>query len=157
VAENVLLEVHDLAVRQIAASRFPFPGQRDWPSDYVTLTNQSTRRRGVTGPYGTEYPDIVIVDGKGEIREIGEVEVSVDASMVGRWSRASAACDHKTTSGVQHFFIYVPPGSEQEVIRLLDGHGISYAGVRTWSIADDGEVVIDPIVTPGDPKDHRAR
>ncbi|MGA7670833.1 MAG: hypothetical protein WBW04_10465 [Nitrolancea sp.] len=154
---NPTSEAHDLAVRQIAANRFPFPGQADWPSDYVTLTNQSTHRRGVPAPLGTEYPDIVIIDGTGEIREIGEIETSVDPLIVERWARASAACDHKTTSGVQHFFVYVPPGNEQEAIRLLDAHGVSYAGVRTWSRADDGSIEINPIVTPGDPKDHRAR
>ena len=154
---NPLHEAHDRAVREIAASRFPFPGQQDWPADYVTLTNQSTRRRGVPGPRGTEYPDIVVIDGTGEIREIGEVELGVDPSMVERWARASAACDHKTTSGVQHFFVYVPPGNEDEAIKLLEAHGVSYAGVRTWSTDDGGSVQIDPIVTPGDPKDHRAR
>src|SRR6185437_3436699 len=94
---------HDLAVRLIAAQRFPFPGQVDWPADYVTLTNQSVHRRGVPGPRGTEYPDIVVIDGKGEIREIGEIETSIDVSYAGRWSRASVACDTKTTSGVRHF------------------------------------------------------
>ncbi len=155
-ATGPLQETHDRAVREIAENRFPFPGQQDWPGDHVTLTNQSAQRRGVPGPHGTEYPDIVIIDGKGEIREIGEVETSADAAMVERWARASAACDHTTTSGVQHFFVYVPPGSEQEAIRLLDVHGVSYAGVRTWTVADDGSVEINPIVTPGDPKDHRA-
>ena len=151
------MEEHDLAVRSIAANRFPFPDQQDWPADYVTLTNQSVQRRGVPGPQGTEYPDIVVIDGRGEIREIGEIEVDVAEEYAGRWARASAACDHKTTSGVQHFFVYVPPGSEAEAMRLLDAHEISHAGVRTWALADDGTVIIDPIVTRGDPKDHRAR
>jgi hypothetical protein len=155
--ESHTVEDHDRAVRQIAANRFPFPGQADWPADYVTLTNQSVQRRGVPGPQGTEYPDIVVIDGKGEIREIGEVELDVSESHLERWARASAACDQKTTSGVRHFFVYVPPGSETETLRLLDEHQISYAGVRTWTLDAEGTVQIDPIVTPGDPKDHRAR
>lgn len=150
-------EEHDQAVRFIAAQRFPFPGQVDWPADYVTLTNQSVHRRGVPGPAGTEYPDIVVIDGKGEIREIGEIETSIDDSCAGRWARASTACDTKTTSGVRHFFVYAPPGEEAEVLRMLEEHGISFAGVRTWSLREDGTVEIVPIVTPGDPKDHRAR
>ena len=155
--KSVTPEEHDRAVRYIAAQRFPFPGQVDWPAHYVTLTNQSVHRRGVPGPSGTEYPDIVVIDGKGEIREIGEIEVTIDDSCVDRWARASAACDNTTTSGVRHFFVYAPPGSETEALRLLDEHGISYAGVRTWALAQDGTVEIVPIVTPGDPKDHRAR
>jgi hypothetical protein len=152
---RVAAEDHDQAVRLIAARRFPFPGQVDWPADYVTLTNQSVQRRGVPGPHGTEYPDIVVIDGTGEIREIGEVETSIDASCVGRWARASAACDNKTTSGVRHFFVYAPPGAEEDALRLLNEHDISFAGVRTWSLHADGTVEIVPIVTPGDPKDHR--
>lgn len=148
---------HDQAVRYIAAQRFPFPGQVDWPADYVTLTSQSVHRRGVPGPHGTEYPDIVVIDGKGEIRETGEVETELDASCAGRWTRASAACDTKTTSGVRHFFVYARPGAEEDVLRLLNEHDISFAGVRTWSLRADGSVEIVPIVTPGDPKDHRAR
>ena len=68
---------HDDAVRYIAANRFPFPDQADWPSDYITLTNQSVKRRGVPGPQGIEYPDIVVIDRFGEIREIGEIESSI--------------------------------------------------------------------------------
>lgn len=123
----------------------------------MTLTNQSVRRRGVPGQNLTEYPDIVVIDGSGEIREVGEIERSIDVSCVDRWTRASAACDNTTTSGVRHFFVYAPPGAEAEAIRLLDEHDISYAGVRTWALAADGTVVIEPIVTTGDPKDHRAR
>jgi hypothetical protein len=151
------MDEHDRAVEYIAANRFPFPDQVDWPADYVTLTRQMAERRGVPGPEGMEYPDIVIVDGRGDIREIGEVELDVSEAHAGRWARASTACDHKTTSGVQHFFVYVPPGRENEALRLLDEHQISHAGVRTWALAADGTVTIDPIVTNGDPKDHRAR
>lgn len=155
--QAITAEDHDRVVRHIAANRFPFPGQSDWPADYVTLTNQTVHRRGVPGQSGTEYPDIVVIDGNGEIREVGEIERSIDVSCVDRWTRASAACDNTTTSGVRHFFVYAPPRAEAEAIRLLDEHDISYAGVRTWALAADGTVVIEPIVTTGDPKDHRAR
>lgn len=151
------MDEHDRAVRYIAANRFPFPDQVDWPADYVTLTSQSAERRGVPGPDGLEYPDIVIINAQDEIREIGEVELAVTDDCSGRWARASAACDNKTTSGVQHFFVYVPPGTEDDAQRLLAEHHISHAGVRTWLVEPDGSVTIDPIVTNGDPKDHRAR
>lgn len=152
---NIESDEHDRAVRKIAATRFPFPDQADWPPDYVTLTNQSVRRRGVPGPNGTDYPDIVVVDGTGAIREIGEIEQVVDKASVPRWGRAAGSCDAKTKSGVRHFFLYVPPGSETEARSLLEDYDISFAGLRTWSIAIDGHVTIIPIVTPGDPKDHR--
>jgi hypothetical protein len=154
---DLKMDDHDRAVTFIAANRFPFPDQVDWPADYVTLTNQSAERRGVPGPDGMEYPDIVIINAQDEIREIGEIERAVTDECAGRWARSSAACDNKTTSGVQHFFVYVPPGTEADALRLLDEHRISHAGVRTWAVEPDGTVTIDPIVTNGDPKDHRAR
>src|SRR6185437_8464041 len=94
-AEGTTMDEHDRAVQFIAANRFPFPDQVDWPADYVTLTNQMAERRGVSSPDGMEYPDIVVVDGRGEIREIGEIEWAVTDDCAGRWARASPACDHK--------------------------------------------------------------
>ena len=38
---------------------------------------------------------------------------------------------------------------------LLEQHGISYAGVRTWDVDEEGRIRISPVVTTGDPKDHR--
>ena len=61
--------------RWIAANRFPFPDQTDWPAAYVTITNESGPIRGVAVGDGMSFPDIVIVDGiSQDIAEIGEVE-----------------------------------------------------------------------------------
>jgi hypothetical protein len=146
---------HDRAVRFIAASRFPFPGQTDWPPDNVTLTNETERKRGIETPDGMHYPDIVIVSRGGALREIGEVETEVGDAQAKIWAWASAASDNGTKTGVKHFFVYVPPGLEQRAIALLETHKISHAGVRIWSVDDKGRIHIKPIVTTGDPKDHQ--
>jgi hypothetical protein len=146
---------HDRAVRFIAASRFPFPGQPDWPQDNLTLTNETERQRGIETPDGMHYPDIVIVSRKGELREIGEVETEIGDAQARIWAWASAASDNGTKTGVKHFFVYVPPGLEQRAIALLDENKISHAGVRTWSVDEAGRIHIKPIVTSGDPKDHQ--
>jgi hypothetical protein len=52
------------------------------------------------------------------------------------------------------FFLYVPEGLEGDAERLLEKNGIEYAGLRTWAIRDSG-LVVTPIKTPDDPKDHR--
>jgi hypothetical protein len=148
---------HDRAVRFIASSRFPFPGQTDWPADNVTLTNEAERKRGIETPSGTHFPDIVIVGGHGAgaIREVAEVECEVGAEQAKIWAMSSAAADDKTKTGVKHFFVYVPPGLEERALALLQQNAISHAGLRTWSIDAAGRILIVPIVTTGDAKDHR--
>lgn len=141
-------------VRHVAATRFPFPGQIDWPAGYITITNEADKVRGI--PFGDEieYPDIVIVDQTGAVREIGVVETLVAADLAPKWARFSAASDNNTATGVQHFFVYVPRGHEDAARRVLEESGISYAGLRTYTITAEGVEVV-PVTTPGDPKDHR--
>jgi hypothetical protein len=145
---------HDRAVRFIAANRFPFPGQTDWLPDNVTLTNETRRVRGIETPDGVHYPDIVILSGTGAIREVAEVETEVTDSRARIWRFGSLAADTKTKTGVRHFFVYVPAGLEAEALGLLERHGISYAGVRTWTVGVDGRIRVVPVRTTGDPKDH---
>lgn len=97
----------------------------------------------------------VIVDGQGRTREIGEVEMTVDAASVPHLRAASVAADDDTPTGVQHFFVYVPSGLESAAQTLLEANAISYAGVRGFSIGGDGRIVIVPFVTKGDSYDHQ--
>ncbi|MCI0549004.1 MAG: hypothetical protein L0027_17205 [Candidatus Rokubacteria bacterium] len=144
---------HDRVVRFVAATRFPFPGQADWPADNVTLTNETERRRAIATPEGPHYPDIVVVSAAGEIREVAEVETAVGPEIARVWAWASAAADTRTRTGVRHFFVYVPAGLEAEARRLLEAGQISYAGLRAYEV-DGARIRIRPVVTLGDPKDH---
>lgn len=151
-------ETHDRVVQVVAATRFPFPGQPDWPADYVTLASSEGPTRSIALEGGEEiFPDIVIVDGADAIREIGEVETDLsDGDVLGRkWQACSLACDTRTETGVRHFFVYVPDGSEQRAQALLVAQGISYAGLRSYRIEPGGQVAIRPITSPGGSKDHR--
>jgi hypothetical protein len=145
---------HDRVVRFVAAQRFPFPGQADWPADNVTLTNETERRHAIPAAGGPHYPDIVVVSTAGEVREVAEVETDVTPEIADTWAWGSAAADTKTRTGVRHFFVYVPAGREGEARRLLETRRISYAGLRTWAVDGAGRIRIVPVVTPGDPKDH---
>lgn len=141
-------------VRYIAANRYPFPGQANWPADYVTITNVPERRRAIATPDGDAYPAIVIIDGQGRPREGGVVETEVTDGLGAAWARDAPAFDTTTETGVRHFFIYVPEGQEERARQLLERHAVSYAGLRTWAL--DGDAVrVTPIVTPGDSQDHR--
>jgi hypothetical protein len=145
---------HDRVVRFIAKNRFPFPGQTDWPADNVTLTNETSRQRGIDTPEGVHYPDIVVVARGGALREVAEVETELAAETATVWSWGSAAADTKTKTGVRHFFVYVPEGQGDAARELLDHHAISHAGLRTWRIDADGRIHIVPVITTGDAKDH---
>ena len=146
---------HDLVANCIARTRFPFPGQISWPSDYATLINVPERKRSIDTPAGPHYPDIVIVDGTGRVREIGEVEMTVDPASVRYLKAASASADNDTPTGVKHFFLYVPAGREAAAQALLEDNGISYAGVRGFSVSTNDTVTIIPFVTKGDAYDHQ--
>ncbi|MET0482146.1 MAG: hypothetical protein ABWZ27_04420 [Aestuariivirgaceae bacterium] len=147
--------LHDRVVEFIARTRFPFAGQTTWPEDYVTLTNVPTRRRRITGAAGEHFPDIVIVDGTGRVREIGEIEMTVSADAVPHLRAGSETADADTPTGVRHFFLYVPAGMEPAAQKLLEDNRISYAGVRGFTADGDGAVRIVPFVTKGDPYDHQ--
>jgi hypothetical protein len=147
--------LHDAVVAHVARTRFPFPGQTTWPADYVTLTNVPERRRGIPLNGGEHFPDIVIVDGAGRTREIGEIEMTVDAAAVAHLRAGSLAADDLTPTKVRHFFVYVPSGQEGAAQELLEQNGISYAGVRGFSVAADGAIRIVPFVTKGDSYDHQ--
>ncbi len=148
-------KTHDLVVNYIAKTRFPFPKQTTWAADYQTLTNVPERKKAIATPSGEHYPDIVILDGTGRVREIGEIEMSVDETAIPYLKAGSETADSDTPTGVRHFFLYVPAGQEGAAQALLEANGISYAGVRGFDVKADGTVRIVPFVTRGDPYDHQ--
>ena len=152
---NMTDKTHDLVVNYIAKTRFPFPGQTTWAADYRTLTNVPERKRAIPTPAGDHYPDIVILDGTGRVRELGEVEMTVDASSLPYLKAGSETTDNDTPTKVRHFFVYVPAGKEKAAQALLEDNGISYAGVRGFTVNANGTVKIVPFVTKGDPYDHQ--
>ena len=52
-------------------------------------------------------------------------------------------------------FLYVPAGQELAAQALLEQNGISFAGVRGFSVSVNGSVSIVPFVTSGDAYDHQ--
>lgn len=148
-------EQHNAVVSHIAKTRFPFHDQKDWPADYVTLTNVERPTRSIPFNGREHFPDIVIVNTKGDVREIGEVEEGLDEAKVAIWQTCSAAADNLTETGNRHFFLYVPEGLEDKAVALLDRHSISFAGVRGFTRDPAGAIHITPHVTRGDSKDHR--
>lgn len=147
--------LHDRVVQFIAKTRFPFPDQQDWPADYRTTTNVPT----VTTPVKysdsvTLTPDIVIVDGAGRVREIGEVELDLKPATLPRLVMASLSAPEVPGRGVRHFFVYVPDEIAADAARILRDNQVSYAGLRSFAVEGD-DIRIVPIETPGHAKDHR--
>ncbi len=140
-------------IRIIAATRFPFVDQEDWGEGYVTIVNDEVKRRGIDTEEAPVYPSIVICRSDGRIQELADVALAkeVKQSSVKRWKIMSDAAHIGEKE--KKFFLYVPPGSEEKAIKLLEDNKISYAGVRTFSIKDRILSVI-PIKTPDQEYDH---
>jgi hypothetical protein len=147
--------LHDAVVNYIAKTRFPFPGQKTWAADYRTLTNVPEHKRGIQTPTGERFPDIVILDGTGRVRELGEVEMKVSDISAATLKATSEIADTDTPTKVRHFFLYVPVGQEAAAQTLLETNGVSYAGLRRFQASADGQIKILPFVTPGDSYDHQ--
>jgi hypothetical protein len=148
-------DMHDAVVNYIARTRFPFPGQTTWAADYRTLTNVPDRNRGIQTPSGEHFPDIVIVDGTGRVRELGEVEMNVSDISAPALKATSETADTDTPTKVRHFFLYVPVGQEAAAQALLETNGVGYAGLRSFQVSGNGQIKIIPFVTPGDSYDHQ--
>lgn len=146
---------HDLVTRTIAATRFPFPGQTTWPDGYITNVNVPEPLISIDTPNGKHFPDIVITDRTGVIREMGEVEMDISEAALPYLIAGSALTDNDTPTKVKHFFVYVPEGHEARAKKLLEDNDISYAGVRGFTVSAAGEVGIVPFHTAGDQYDHQ--
>lgn len=93
----------------VAANRFPFPGQTDWPEGYRTVSNGNARNAAIDTPDGgRHWPDIVILDADGVPCRLGEVDAAVDAAAIARWQLCSQASDTINETGVRNLFVYVP-------------------------------------------------
>ena len=141
--------------RVIAATRFPFVGQDDWDETRTTIANDPRDPEWFfETPKGPLAPSVVVLNADGSVRECGEVELDTEFSdtHVERWRTMSML----TGPGEKYkkFFLYVPEGSENEALRLLEENGIEYAGLRTWGL-DNWNLVLKPFKTPNMAKDHR--
>jgi len=140
--------------RIIAATRYPFVDQETWPEDYKTLVNDENKKFGIKRDEWICYPSIVILQGDGMVKEIGEVEPAsgVSEGSAEKWRLLSDTAS--VERDVKKFFLYVPEGMEEKASEILDSNNIDYDGLRTYAIRD-GKLVITPITTHGSEKDHR--
>jgi hypothetical protein len=140
-------------VRIIAATRFPFVDQEDWGEGYVTLVNDEVKRRGLDTEESVVYPSIVITRSDGRVQEIADVALvdEVNQSSVKRWKLLSERAGKGERE--KKFFLYVPHGSEEKALKLLEGNHISYAGLRVYQIKDR-ILSVTPIKTPDSDYDH---
>jgi hypothetical protein len=140
--------------RIIAVTRFPFVDQENWPMDARTIVNDETKRFGVKGEGGVEYPSIVVLNGDGSIREFGTVESaeSIAEDSVARWRMLSGCAPRGRR--YKKLFLYVPEGFEEKTLRLLEENDVEYDGIRGYSVLD-GALRITPYKTLNDEYDHK--
>ncbi|MFH1180507.1 MAG: hypothetical protein V1710_09110 [Candidatus Bathyarchaeota archaeon] len=139
--------------RIIAATRFPFVDQDTWPSGQQTIVNDEIKRYAISTDSGVLYPNIVIANPDGTIREIGVVESREDISedSVPRWKALSKAAP--IGREFKKLFLYVPDGAEEKTKKLLEEYGINYDGIRSYSVTKQ-TLKITPHVTRNDEYDH---
>jgi hypothetical protein len=139
---------HDVVAQYVANTRFPWPDQNTnpevtekygiWPHDYVTIVNVRSKQKAVQ--FGTQigYPDIVIVNAKGEVREIGEIEPedSFSPAIIDKWKGYAAAATIGP-KGYPKFFIYVPASELKATESIIEENKFKFAGLRTYEISDD--------------------
>jgi hypothetical protein len=151
-----LLVKHDIIAKYYALSRMPFPLQKylkrwDWPNDYKTIVNAGRRKRSVSYKGMKWFPDVVIVDGKNRVREMAEIELEEDITpkSVEKWKSLSAATG-MGPRGHKKLFICVPKSQAQKVRRMLEENKIDYAGLRSFTVSEMGEIKLK-VVTNLDP------
>ena len=141
--------------RIIAATRFPFIDQEDWDMTWGVYTNDYMEEQLIIEVGEERYtPSIVSTFENGDLRVICEVESEENVSevQVPKWRALSELAG--VTYKLKKFFLYVPEGRESEAQGLLELNDIGYAGLRTWAVWD-GLLVIKPVTTPDEGKDHR--
>jgi hypothetical protein len=153
---------HDALAKYLALTRFPFPDQNInpkvwgqtgfWPDDYVTIVNADKKQRAIQFRGKAWYPDIVVVNGKNEVRELCEVEMEEDISpgILEKW-RGYAAAATTGPRGYPKLFLYVPASKLTEAKEILDEGNVRYAGLRTYEMSDDLYTVKMNIVVTYDP------
>ena len=139
--------------RIIAATRFPFVDQDTWPKGQQTIVNDETKRYAVSTEIGVLYPNIVITNPDGTIREIGTVESkeNISEDSVSRWKALSDVAPYGRE--YKKLFLYVSEGFEEQTKKLLEGNQINYDGIRAYRVEPQTLKII-PYVTRNDEYDH---
>lgn len=139
--------------RIIAATRFPFVDQDTWPKGQQTLVNDEIKRYAVSTDAGVLYPNIVITNPDGTIRELGTVESKedIETDSVARWRALSNAAPYGRE--YKKLFLYVPEGSEEKTKKLLEENKIDYDGIRAYRVEPQTLKII-PYITRNDEYDH---
>jgi len=137
--------------RIIASTRFPFVDQETWPKGQKTIVNDETKRYAVSTKIGVLYPNIVITNPDGTIRELGVVESSISEDHVERWRALSDVAPYGRE--FKKLFLYVPEGSEEKTKNLLEENQIDYDGIRAYRVEPQTLKII-PYTTRNDEYDH---
>jgi hypothetical protein len=139
--------------RIIASTRFPFVDQETWPEGRQTIVNDEVKRYAINTEVGVLYPNIVITDPDGSIREIGLVESreNISVESVPRWRALSGVVPFGRE--YKKLFLYVPEGVEENTKNLLEEHEINYDGIRGYRVEEQSLKII-PYMTRNDDYDH---
>jgi hypothetical protein len=139
--------------RIIAATRFPFVDQETWSKGQQTLVNDEVKKFSIATKIGVLYPNIVITNPDGTIRELGTVETKDDITIdsIERWRELSDVAPHGRK--YKKLFLYVPEGTEEKTQKILEENNIDYDGIRAYRV-EPQTLRITPYITRNDEYDH---
>ena len=146
-------ELRNRIARIVASTRFPFIDQETWPKSRQTIVNDEVKRYAISTEVGVLYPNIVITDQDGCIREIGIIEFGEEISekSVPRWRALSNIVPYGRE--FKKLFFYVPESYEEKTKQLLDDNEVNYDGIRVFMIEHQTLKII-PYITRNDEYDH---
>lgn len=133
---------HDEAVRLIASERF---GLDDWE---VTV-NPGDELNDCVGENGSSvYPDIVARHAE-EIVALGEIETveSISEAEALEWKKLGGLCSR--------MYLFVPEGTQDTVVELIERHNVHCAGLRIYSLEDDNTLRVESVCMPNG-RSHRS-
>lgn len=125
---------HDRTVAQVARQRFPYPdsGHPSWK----TYLNEPEHTKGVNAQPDTVYPDIVVVDERNAVMQLGEIEtgMTMNEAETEQWRKYYSLCSN--------FYLYVPAISKEAVVQLIASQKVQLGALRLYSYDAQGSLLI---------------
>lgn len=125
---------HDVAIAQVARQRFAYPGSGH-PS-WKTYLNEPEHTKGVNAQPDTVYPDIVVVDERNVVMQLGEIETetTMNEAETEQWKKYYLLCSS--------FYLYVPANLREAAVQLIASRRVQLGGLRLYSYDAQGSLLI---------------
>lgn len=125
---------HDRTAAQVAHQRFPYPSSRH--PTWKTFLNEPEHTKGVNAQPVAVYPDIVVVDERDVVMQLGEIEteMTMNEAETEQWKKYYSLCPD--------FFLYVPDNLKETAVQLIASKSVQLGGLRLYSSDAQGSLLV---------------